>query len=303
MKGRWTTALLIAAALLGGCDDGRAVKAQAAPADPASAASHVVAMARAVVEVPGGLTEVMAPQDGVVASVAVQEGETVRAGQVLLRLSAEQQQQDLALARADLQVAQARERAHQSRLPAAQRQAQRMAAAVRADVLDAQQAEAAQQSWQDLQADAAVAKAEVVVAQQRLAQVQAQSRRLVVTAAQAGTVVRLQVQPGMRVSMQGGHPLMVLLPARALRLRAEVNEAFAARIVPGMRASVRLDADAEGPPLPGAHVVRLAPMFGSSRLDDDASTRRNSRVVECFLEFDSPPTLRIGQSVRVEFHD
>jgi multidrug resistance efflux pump len=299
-----TLLLVLLLSVLQACGDGRAARAQSAPADGPPAGPVVVAMARGIVELPGGLTELTAAQDGVVASVAVQEGETVRAGQVLLRLSDEQQQQDLALARAELQVAQARELGAQARLPAAQSLAQRLAEAARAEAVDRQRADDAAQGLSELQASARIARAETAVAQQKLTQVQAQARRLVLSAPHDGSVLRLQVRPGMRVLTQGGKPLVTLLPVRALRLRAEVNEAYASRIVPGMRARLRLDGDdAASTALPGARVVRLAPMFGGSRLDDEQQARGNLRVVDCFLEFDQAPALRIGQSLRVEFHE
>ena len=111
--------------------------------------------------------------------------------------------------------------------------------------------------------------------------------------------------------MQAAKPLLTLLPARALRLRAEVNEAFIGRIKLGMRARIRLDGDAldaatgarADAALPAARVVRVSPLFGASRLDDEAAARGSVRVVDCFLEFDRPPPLRIGQTLRVEFHD
>jgi multidrug efflux pump subunit AcrA (membrane-fusion protein) len=298
--------LLLLAMLGSACRDGGSgsARAQPAPESGRPAGPAVVAMARAIVELPGGLTELQPLQDGVVASVDVQEGQAVQAGQVLLRLSAEAHRRDLAVLQAELQLARSREAAQAARLPAAQRSAERLADAARADVVDTQRADDARQALADTQSALAVARAETALVQRRVEQLQAQATRLVLTAAHDASVLRMQAQPGMRVA-PGGKPLLVLVPTRALRLRAEVNEAYAAAIHTGMRATLRLDgeaADAAATPLPGAHVLRLSPVVGAARLEDDSQPRGALRVVDCLLAFDSPPPLRIGQTLRVEFH-
>lgn len=293
-----------------GCD-GRDSAAHAAlpadmPASSPSSAPHVVAIARGIVEVPGGLFEVAAAQDGWVESIAVQEGAAVKRGQVLLLMSSARLHQDLLMARAELRLAQARQAAQQARLPAARLLAARMAEAARVEAIDAQRADEAQQTLRELEAGLPIAAAESALAEQRVAQVQSQAQHLTVLAAQDATVVKLFVQPGSRVFGASDKPLLTLLPARALRVRAEVNEAYVPRVAVGMRASIHLDSDVAGvvaPRLPGARVVRLSPIFGASRLDDETQARGNVRVVECFLEFDQVPLLRIGQAVRVEFHE
>jgi len=55
--------------------------------------------------------------------------------------------------------------------------------------------------------------------------------------------------------------------------------------------------------LPQARVTRISPLYGASRLDDETALRSNVRVVDCFLEFDQAPDLRVGQDVRVSFHE
>lgn len=294
---------VVLAALLSGCSGNGDVLA---PAHAASAGSGAVALARGVVELPGGLFELMPPHDGSVASVTVREGDTVRAGQPLLRLNADTQQHDQVLAQAERDVARARLQALQAKLPAARQQAQRFDAAVRADVLEVQRAEESRQALAELQSSITVGEAELALAQRKLQQVQTAASRLLLTAPMAAQVLRVQVQPGARVNVAAGRPLMVLMPQVALRVRAELNEAYAARVKPGMRARVLADGDL--PPdaagnAQAARVVRVSPMYGASRLDTEAQPRAQLRVLDCFLEFDGPApvVLRAGQSVRVEF--
>ncbi len=298
-------ATLLAACALSGCLD-RSMPGlpQARAQAPASAAGpRDVAVARGKVEVQGGLLDVMAPQDGTVETVQVAEGSAVKRGQVLVKLSAEGAANEVGLAQAEMELAQAREKAAAAKLPGSRKLARRLADAAQAGATDQQRADEAQQAQRDAEAGAAVAKAEVHVAQQKLKQAQYAAGRRTIGAAQDGTVVRLYAQPGLRVGAQG-KPLLVLMPARPLVVRAELNERFVAAVKPGMKASVSVDTD--GPQgrveLP-ARVVRISPLYGASRLEDETALRTNVRVVDCYLEFDRAPELRVGQDVRVNFHE
>lgn len=298
-------ATLAAPLLLGGCfDRGAPGFSQARAQAPASAAGpRDVAVARGKVEVQGGLLDVAAPQDGLVDVVTVAEGAVVKRGQVLVRLSADGAANDVGLAQAELDLVRAREKAAASRLPAARKLARRLAEAAQAGATDQQRADEALQAQHDLETGLTVAKAEVGVAQQKLKQVQHLASRRTVAAAQDGTVVRLYAQPGLRVSAQG-KPLLVLMPARPLVVRAELNERFVSAVKTGMKARVSVDTDgAQGRADLPAHVVRISPLYGASRLDDETALRTNVRVVDCYLEFDRAPELRVGQDVRVNFHE
>ncbi len=275
--------------------------ADAAASAPADAAADV-AIARGRIEVQGGLLELSPPQDGVVESVAVHEGDTVKRGQVLLRLSGTNAQAEAGIAQAELQLAEARERARAQQLPALRRTAARLAEAAAAGAAEPQRADDAAQALRAAESDAAVARAEAEVARRRLEQVRSQQARLELRAPEDGTVVHLKTQAGQRLlAASAGHSAITLLPRRPLIVRAEVNESYAASVQPGMRASVTTDGDAMPVALPPARVVRLSPVLGTARLQDD-SQRGPVRVVECVLEFDKPPQVRPGQSVRVSFH-
>lgn len=297
--------VLLLAACSGHETPGVASANAAAPASPAG--PRELAMARGKIEVQGGLLEVMAPLDGTIESLAVKEGDSVRRGQVLLKLAPEQAHLDVALAQAELRLVQARQRAQASRLPAARQFAQRTAEAARAGALDPQRAEDALQAQRDIESAAGVFEAEAAVSRQKLAQAQLTVQRQTLSAAVDASVLRLNVQTGARVSAQASRPVMVLLPRRPLIVRAELNESYLAAIKPGSRASVSIDIDGPNgtPPAPlAAHVVRLGEAYGSSRLDDDVAARNNLRVVDCFLEFDAVPSgVRLSQNVRVSFHE
>lgn len=296
--------LALALATAGCSDHGSASVAAAAPAP--AAGPRDVAMARGKVEVQGGLLDVLPQQDGVVESVGVREGDEVKRGQVLLKLVSDQAKLDVRMAEAELRLVQARQRAQSARLPAARQLALRTGEAAKAGALDPQRADEALQARNDIESAVAVLEAEAAVARQKLAQAERAVQRQTLTAPIDARVLRLQVQTGSRVASQATRPVLVLLPHRPLTVRAELSEAYVANVKSGMRASVRLDGDTQGAAAQAAYparVVRISQAYGTSRLDDDA-TARNVRVVECFLEFDPPvPVLRLGQNVRVSFHE
>lgn len=299
-----SASLLALALATASCSDrGGASIAAAAPAP--AAGPRDVAMARGKVEVQGGLLDVLPQQDGVVESVGVREGDEVKRGQVLLKLASDQARLDVGMAEAELRLVQARQRAQSARLPAARQLALRTGEAAKAGALDPQRADEALQTRNEIESAVAVLEAEAVVARQKLAQAHSAVQRQTLTAPVDARVLRLHVQPGSRVAPQATRPALVLMPHRPLTVRAELNEAYVANVKPGMRASVRIDGDVQGASQTAyaARVVRISPSYGTSRLDDDA-TARNVRVVECFLEFDPPvPVLRLGQNVRVNFHE
>lgn len=291
-------ALLATAVLLVACNEKPLPSAVAAePPPPAQ-----VAVARGKIEVPGGLLELSPAQEGLVQAVAVQEGQTVQRGQLLLRLAGDAAGSEAAVAQSELHLAQARHQARAQRLPALRRTAARLSEAVTAGAAEPQRADEALQAVRDAEADLAVSQAEAEVARSRLAQVQAQRARLELHAPEDGTVVRVGTQAGQRAPASGSAAAITLLPRRPVVVRAELNESYAAQVHVGQRATVTTDGDTAAAAMPPAHVVRISPVLGTGRLQDDVQ-RGPVRIVECVLEFDQAPTARVGQNVRVSFHE
>ncbi len=298
-------AALAAAALLAGCGPSHDAPANAGQASakaqqngPAS-----VAVARGKIEVEGGLLDLSPAVPGVVQQLSDKEGQSVQRGQLLLRLADETGQADLAVAESEAQLAKARQKARAARLPQLKQTLSRWQAAAREGAADAQNVDEAAQALRDAQAEIDVAAAEAQVAQRKLEQLRAQHKRQELRAPEAGTVVRLATHAGSQAVP--GTPAVVLLPQRPLQVRAEINESFAAAVREGMRATVTLDADgAAQQQLPSARVLRISPVYGTARLQDDQQ-RGPVRVIECVLVFEQAPAsaVRVGQNVRVQFHE
>lgn len=298
---RWGLgAAMLACVWLSACSpSGREASAEPVQASPK--APRALALARGKVDVEGGLLVLSAGAEGVVQQLKVKDGQRVQAGQVLLRLGDAAAQADVAVAESEEQLARARLAARTARLPVLQQTLTRWQTAAKQGAADGQQVEEAAQALRDAQSEQAIAKAEVQVAQRKQAQLRALLTRQELRAPEAGTVVRVHSHAGAHVAP--GTPAVVLLPERALIVRAELNESFASAVREGMPATVVIDGDAGAAQrLPAAKLLRISPVFGVGQLQEDTQ-RGPVRVIECVLVFDQPPVARVGQNVRVTFHE
>ena len=283
--------LILGCALaLAGC--GAARSGDPAPASP------WVAAARGQVQVEGGLLQVRAGVPAQVQAVPVRDGEAVKAGQLLVQLDDGAARIAVRLAVAQLAQARAQRDELAAGEAAVRQRAQRLAAAAAADAAPGQELSEADAAWARLQARIKAAGAAVQVAQAHVDAARYRLSLYAVRAPVAGHVVQRQVQVGARVSPQDPLPLLELLPERPLIVRAELNEAYAGKVHPGMRAEVVLDTGG-GPRYP-AHVVRLGLVYGTPALGPAHDQPDDARDLPCVLQLDAPG-LRVGQRVLVHF--
>ncbi|MFG5778214.1 efflux RND transporter periplasmic adaptor subunit [Comamonas sp. J-3] len=294
----------LAAPLLGGCSPSASElpTATARAAGPPGAAGSV-AVARGKIDVEGGLLELAPAIEGTVQQLPLKEGQRVQAGQLLLRMADDASRADLGVAESEWRLAQTREKAKSARLPPLAAALKRWQTAAREGAADANHVSEAAQQLRDAQSERDIAAAEVKVAQAKVEQLRRQQKRFQLQAPEAATVVHIKAHVGGQAGPQ--QTAVSLLPQRPLIVRAELNESFANAVREGMRASVVFDGEAgsSSAALPAAKVLRISPMFGAARLQDDTQ-RGPIRVIECVLEFDNPPIhARVGQNVRVSFHE
>ena len=296
--------LLAAAVLmLGGCSPSQDAVSVISPAAAQIKPQSQVAVARGKIDVEGGLLDLSSAASGVVQQLLVKEGQSVQKGQLVLRLADDAARADLAVAESELQLAQTKLKTRQDRLPALKATLTRWQAAAKQGAADLQSVDEAVQALRDAQSEVDIATAEVTVAKRKAEQLRALLQRHELRAPEAAVVVRLLAQGGSM--LQSGSPVAVLLPKRPLIVRAEVNESYVTAIREGMKAQVVVDADgsAARQEFPAATVLRISPVYGTARLQDDAQ-RGPVRVVECVLAFDQPPAnVKVGQNVRVSFHE
>lgn len=295
--GRCASILLAVTALaLGACSSSGG---QSAP--DVAARSQWLAVARGTVEVEGGMVQVAARTDGLVESVAVQQGDQVKAGQVLAKLDPRAAKIRVASAKAGVEQAKAQLAELQVSLKQAERRAPRIAEAARAGAATGESAGQARAAVASLKAKQSAAQAELDVAQQNVAAAQLQLDGTTLRAPVAGTVVVRQVAIGQSVSASSGQPLFELLPDRPRIVRAHVDADDAGAIHAGMRAEVMRDSG--GGPVYHAKVLWVGQVLQSGSLRQDPLARALANEVDCTLIL-SPggaPPLRIGQRVLVRF--
>lgn len=270
-------------------------------AQPAAdaAASPYAAVARGRIDIEGGLLTLNMPREGVLASVAVHEGDSVKQGQLLAALGARPAQLAVDSAQAQVEQAQAQLKLLAVKRAAAKLRARRLAAAAAAGAGDGQSADDAREASAQLDAEQAADQAVADMATQKLAEAKYELTQRSLHTPFDATVVHVTAQPGASVSPSDA--LFTLLPDKPRIVRAELNESFVGAVHPGMHAEVVANDDTENGKW-SAHVLRIGQVYGPSMLENDPQTRANARTVECVLAFDQPEQqLRIGQRVIVRF--
>lgn len=289
--------LILLVALLGSvlaaCSDGTRDKPSASVAPGAW-----LAIARGQVDVEGGLIRVVAARDGRVEQVKVEEGDTVKQGDVLALLDQRQARTVVGIAQASLTQAQAQVDVLRARVGPLRVQAERIAEAAGAGAATGQSADDATTSLAVLKAELAAAEAAVSLARAHVDAARVELDALSIRAPASGRIVRRSVHVGDTLSAQAATELFQLLPDRPRIVRAELNEAYVDLVKPGMQAEVVRDSD-QGTVIP-ARVLRVGEVFGASRLTDDPVERAGAHDVECVLQLEGSD-FRIGQRVLVRF--
>jgi len=286
-------AAVIAAAVMAasGCSRGDG----GAGTPPVAVPNDIVATAPGWVDVQGGTQRLGARSDGVVQGIAVKDGDTVAAGDVLLRLDDTQAQIDTHLAEVELQRRRQEQAALGAQLGRAQEEAARLGPLVEQQAEPEEELRQARQKIADLQAQSGLALLAGQAAQLQLQQAQDRLKRLELRAPAHGQVLRVFVHPGEGVS--SGSPLVWFAGDGPLIVRAELDERLFGQVLPGMSAEVAPEYDDSK--VYTARVLRVARSVGPvHELPEVRPAAKDDRVVECVLELNTTDLL-IGQRVLV----
>ena len=271
---------------------------------------------------------------GKLAEVPVEEGDMVRAGQVVARLENADWRARLAEAEANLRIRDAELlRLLNGARPEERREAQ--AAVTEAEAVITQTRRdlerydrLGQQGWSSPQTvektrrEHEVAVARLAEARQHLAVIAAAARDDERQRAEAerdlamasrdeaaamlaktqiespidGVVLRKHRRIGEMISEAQDMPVLSVGDTSVLRVRAEVDEADIARLAPGLDAWVRADAFGDQR-FPG-HVMRLSAMVGRKKIHTDQPAEKlDDKVLEVLIELDGHPPLPVGLRV------
>jgi HlyD family secretion protein len=309
--------------------------AQPAAAQPA-AGPRVAATAPGRVEPVGEEREIAAELRGRLLRVHVDEGDTVRAGQILAELAGEEYharthqaralvaQREAELARlvagaraqergeADALAREARATLDQARLDLARRAPLARSGAASGETLDrARNDVAAAEARLAARAerlalveagardeDRQIARALLDLARGQLAEAEAILAKTVLRSPIDGVVLHRFRREGEAVSDQPPTPVVKLGDVSRLRVRADIDETDIARVAVGMAAYVTADA------WPGrrfeGRVLRIGQRLGRKTLRTDDPTERNdSKVLETLIELAPGTSLPVGLRVDV----
>lgn len=288
--------LAVLAGLLVACGqpDAPARSAPAAQATPA-----VVASARGRVDIEGGVIRLAARREGVISSVLVEEGQRVKAGQLLATLDTELAQRNVALAKRE--VAQAAHEVQKARveLAAAQRELARLGPLARDETVARQDLDRAQDTYALAQVavQAALAATETARAKQLVSASELEERKVI--APLDGEIIQRQARPGNGVSTSTVTPLFLFVPDVPRIVRAELEEQYLNAVAAGQRAEIILETQ-QGQRWTG-RVTRMGRVVGARTPSDDPTEKQDNRVVEVVVSIDGSQALLIGQRVVLRF--
>ena len=257
------------------------------------------AIASGKADVEGGVIQVAARTAGIIRQVFVQEGDTVRKGQVLARLEDDQPRLAAQTAAANLAQAKAQIDALNVQLRAAQREYARLERLAPSNFVAAQDLDKAKDAVASAEAGLETQHAVIATTAAQLAQANYNLELTYIRAPADGKIVRRYANPGAGASTLNVSDMFDLEPDTAHIVRAEIAEAALPAVGIGQEAELTPEAD-ESKVFVGK-VLRRSAMFGARKLQsDDPSEKTDERVVEVVVSADTAPFL-IGQRVLVKF--
>jgi HlyD family secretion protein len=285
MKKVTLTLTVAAAALAGGAIQARgpAARATAAPASSALRSQALVAADGRIVTYPGGEVIVGAERAGRVVRLLVDEGRSVRKGELLAELESDALR--AALREAQAQVTEAEAEARLAELTLARREDLARQQILAAHDLD--------QARRDLE----IARARVDTARAAVARDEAELRETRIMAPISGTITSRHVQPGEMVEV--GRKVVTLADLGRLRIEAEADEADAAALALG--ASVQIRADGFPGRTWAGRVEEIPESVSLRRLKpQDPGRPTDTRVLAVKVAFAEEVPLKLGTTVALK---
>ena len=267
-RGLWITLVLLAAAV-GGGGWYWATAVQAAPVRVASVTTKTGGAAPgAVLNASGYVTArrratVSSKVTGKVVEVFVEEGKSVREGQVLARLDDSQTRASLALAQAQLESARKGFAEDQARLREAEQNLDRRQRLLKDQVVGKAEVDTAQSEVDAIKARIAYAQQQIAVAESQVHVRQTDLTDMVIRAPFSGVAISKDAQPGEMVSpvsAGGGFTrtgICTIVDMASLEIEVDVNESYINRVKPAQKVEAVLDAYPDWR-IP-AHVITTVP--------------------------------------------
>ncbi|MDB5972573.1 MAG: secretion protein HlyD family protein [Hydrocarboniphaga sp.] len=295
-RSRW---LLIAGCLIAATAAAALALLHQAPTKAVAGAvqNPLVATAPGWVDVEGGIQRLGIRTEGTVQSLMVHEGQSVAAGDLLLKLDDGPTMLELRAAAIDIQRRHAEQIALAAQLTRLRAEITRLTPLVAAQAESADELRGASARLADLQSQITLADLAEHAAQLQTLQLQQRLKRGELRAPAAGEILRVSTHVGDTVAP--GSALLSFVGNGPRIVRAELDERLFGQVTSGMTAEVAPEYD--DMKLYEARVLRVAHAVGPVQtLPELRAAAKDDRVVECVLSVDNNDLL-IGQRVLVRF--
>jgi HlyD family secretion protein len=264
-----------------------------------AAPSPYAAIADGKADVEGGVIQVAARTAGVIRAVYVQEGDSVKKGEVLAQLEDDQPKLNLADAKAAEDQAQAQIALIRVQEETAQREYNRLLPLKAQAFIAGQALDQAHDSIRQAAANLAAQEAAVATARAAYDSAAYALELTKVRAPADGQIVRRYANPGSGASTLQVSNMFDLVPDTRRIVRAEIVESDVPNVFAGQ--GVEISPEADPSKIYVGKVLRRSDEFGARKLQsDDPTERTDERVVEVVTSADHTPML-VGQRCLVKF--
>jgi multidrug efflux pump subunit AcrA (membrane-fusion protein) len=267
------------------------------PANPA-ATSQIIAAARGVVDVDGGLIKISAPRDGVILAVNAGEGAKVKAGDILVQLDNRQELLTEHIAQAELAQAQNQYRLLELKGKVLARKIDHLRKAAVGKTVPEPALEEALDAQASLALELELGSSAANIAQMQLDMAKANREMKSVRATIDGTVIRQNAKVGETASSQAPSELVTIMPNKPKIIRAEIPEEFLGMLAADMHVDI----------VPENHLSKafsgtirqISPILAPPRSTEASDEKSDIRTASAIISVDGNVPLTVGQRVIVK---
>ncbi len=258
----------------------------------------IMAAARGVVDIPGGLLRVTSPRDGSVASLLVHEGDQVKAGDILATLDSEQESLSAKIAAEEAVQAQEQYKLLQMKMKNLSRQADRVKRAAAGNAVSDQALDDAISARDSLGSELKVAASILAASQMRRDMAIREVEIRTIRAPVDGFIIRQGVKVGEFAAANGATEMFTILPEGQKIIRAEIPEQFLDSVKPGLPVEV-LAEDRSGQSYEG-RISRISPVLMQS--NGMPGERNDIRTATSTILVSRDAPFRVGQRVIIRVY-
>lgn len=258
----------------------------------------IMAAARGVVDIPGGLLRVASPRDGSVASLLVHEGDQVKAGDILATLDSEQESLSAKIAAEEAVQAQEQYKLLQMKMKNLSRQADRVKRAAAGNAVSDQALDDAISARDSLGSELKVAASILAASQMRRDMAIREVEIRTIRAPVDGFIIRQGVKVGEFAAANGATEMFTILPEGQKIIRAEIPEQFLDSVKPGLPVEV-LAEDRSGQSYEG-RISRISPVLMQS--NGMPGERNDIRTASSTILVSRDAPFRVGQRVIIRVY-